>query len=211
MESTILRFENVWLSYDNEESIFEGVNVEIKKGEFVWLLGDASSGKTTFLRLAFMDILPTEGCVNILGFSSRRIRERDILLLRRSVAMIFENPLYLENRTIFDNFRILNIPSERMRKILKRFSLWNKGKKFPKQLSLGERQKLSIALVVARDPLLILADEPTSHLSSEENAITELFREINSLGTTCIIATSRKDLISSYPNKVLTISEKKIV
>lgn len=183
------------------------ISCTIDKGEFVFLCGASGAGKTTILKLIYMDERPSSGRVFVCGYDSSAIRPRDIPFLRRKIGVVFQDFRLLPDRSTFENvafaLRVTGIRERPIKKkvfeVLAATGLSHKASFFPDQLSGGEQQRVCIARAMVNDPWVLLADEPTGNLDWEVSKdIVALLQSINTSGTTVIMATHDTHLIEPY-------------
>ncbi len=209
----MLTFYNVEFSYKNQP-VFTDLNLEIGQGDFVFLIGKSGIGKTTMLRMIYMDLFPDSGYVEVGEYSSETITEKQIPFLRRKVGMIFQDFQLLSDRNVYDNLafilQVTGNPAKSIKKkvmsVLSEVGLSHKLKNMPHQLSGGEKQRVAIARALINDPFLILADEPTGNLdpdTSEE--ILTILKKINSRGTSIIFATHNYELVRRVDSKIIKL------
>ena len=209
----MLTFYNVEFSYKNQP-VFSDLNLEIGQGDFVFLIGKSGIGKTTMLRMIYMDLFPDSGYVEVGEYSSETITEKQIPFLRRKVGMIFQDFQLLSDRNVYDNLafilQVTGNPAKSIKKkvmsVLSEVGLSHKLKNMPHQLSGGEKQRVAIARALINDPFLILADEPTGNLdpdTSEE--ILTILKKINSRGTSIIFATHNYELVRRVDSKIIKL------
>lgn len=199
----MLNINSVEFSYSNQP-VFNNLNLSVKEGEFVFLIGKSGSGKSTLLELIYMNQMPHAGYVQVGEFSSDTLTSKKIPFLRRKVGVIFQDFKLLEDRNVYENLAfVLNITGM-PRKLVKRkvytvlseVGLMHKQKNMPNQLSGGEKQRIAIARAIINDPMLILADEPTGNLDPETSMeILDILRRISQRGTSVIFATHNYDLV----------------
>ncbi len=209
----MIKCTNVAFAFD-DHLIFSDVNLTIQKGEFVYIVGETGCGKTTLMRLLYMDLAPTTGIVNIDKFSSASIRKRKLYQLRRKLGIIFQDFKLLEDRSVYDNvtfaLQAVGYSTRDMKmqttQALTQVGLIHRRKSPIGELSGGEQQRLSIARAIAKDPIAILADEPTGNLDPATSAdILTLLRKINLGGTTVLLATHNYQLIKKFPARTVAI------
>lgn len=197
----------------------DDVNMQIRKGEFVYITGPSGAGKTTLLRLVFGAQKCSEGQILINGINLNRIRRLNLDLLRRKIGFVFQDFKLLNTKTVFQNVALaMEITGERpsiIRKkshqILRAVGLAEKEQAYPLQLSAGEQQRVAIARAVVNDPLILLADEPTGNLDPDiTREIMILFRSINLRGTTVVIATHSKELLKDTDERIVFLKMGKI-
>lgn len=221
MEQDIsIYMKNVSLSY--EKTILTDINLEIKKGEFVYLIGKTGAGKSTLLRAIYADIPIESGEGKVCGFDLKNISKRNIPLLRRKLGIVFQDMQLLNDRNVFNNLAFVlkatgskdkNFIKTRVMQCLEMVSLQDKAEAFPYNLSEGEMQRIVLARAMVNQPELIIADEPTGNLdpiTSEE--IVKLLLKLNKENnTTILMATHDYLIISDFRNRVISCENGKII
>lgn len=216
----MIRFHNVTKRFDNGQTGLNNVTFHLAKGEMAFLTGHSGAGKSTLLKLIMLIEQCTQGQILIDGKNLARISRRQVPQLRRSIGMIFQNPLLLNERTIFENVSlpllIAGCPHQeigkRVRAALDKVGLLNKEKFYPLELSVGEQQRVGIARAVVNRPPLLLADEPTGNLDPElATEIMRLFEQFNQVGVTVLIATHALGLIASMQHRILVLKQGQII
>ena len=196
------------------------ISLRIRKGGYVFITGPSGAGKTTLLRLLFGAERPTEGQILIDRINLNRISRLNLDLLRRRIGFVFQDFKLLPRKTVFQNVAIaLQILGERATLVRKKthqtlraVGLSKKEEAYPLQLSGGEQQRVAIARAVVNNPLILLADEPTGNLDPDiTRDIMILFRSINLRGTTVVIATHRRELMRDTDQRIVHLSEGKLV
>jgi cell division transport system ATP-binding protein len=199
----MIECKKLTVNFGNGEGI-RNINASFNEGEFTLLLGPTGCGKSTLMRVIYMDILPTKGHINIRKWDSRKISKRQILHLRREIGIIFQDFRLIENLSVFENVALPLIMTGHSRRIIKdrvevildEVGLLETWHQKAGSLSGGEKQRVAIARAIVKNPFLVLADEPTGNLDPEAaNTVFELLRKINSLGTAVIMATHNYGLI----------------
>ena len=195
------------------------INLRIKEGEFVFLTGPSGAGKTTLLRLIFGAERPNSGNILINGINLNRISRSKLDLLRRKIGFVFQDFKLLPGKTVFDNVSLaLEVTGERRSIIRKKthqtlrlVGLADKENTFPLQLSGGEQQRVAIARAIVKNPLILLADEPTGNLDPDlTKDIMVLFRSIYMKGTTVIIATHSRELLEDTAQRTIILNRGRI-
>ncbi len=196
------------------------LNFRVHKGEFVFVTGPSGAGKTTLLRLIFGAENPTSGQILINGINLNRISRSKLDLLRRNIGFVFQDFKLLPKRTVFENVALaLEVTGEspsfirkRTHQTLRLVGLAEKEKAFPLQISGGEQQRVAIARAIVRDPIILLADEPTGNLDPElTKDIMVLFRSIHMRGTTVIVATHSRELLEDTAQRTILLNRGRIV
>lgn len=198
----------------------EDVSLEIKQGEFVFIVGPSGAGKSTLLRVLTKEALPTSGKVMLGNIDITKIKNKDIPALRRKVGVVFQDFKLLDDRTVFENvaltLEVLGKKDEEINKmvehILKLVEIWDKRNLFPRQLSGGEAQRTAIARAVVGKPDVLLADEPTGDLDPKTAwSVLQLLNEINSWGTTVLMATHNQEIVNTLKKRVIVLNKGKVV
>jgi cell division transport system ATP-binding protein len=215
----MITFHSVTKSFREGLDALNDVSFSIEKGEFLYLVGPTGSGKSTLLRLIYFDLFPTRGIVEVAGFSSRRIRKKEIPHLRRKIGVIFQDFKLLKDRDVYENvafaLRVIGTPrreeAKRVLAVLARVGLIQYRYLYPFQLSGGEQQKVAIARALVRNPFILLADEPTGNLDPESTSeILQLLKNIHSGGTAVVLSTHHIDVQNENQNRILRIKNGKI-
>ena len=209
---------HVYKNYDGISALTD-VTLKIDKGEFVFVTGASGAGKSTLIRLMFIE-RPTQGQIIIGGKNTARISKRDIPFFRRKIGFVFQDFKLLNNKTVFDNIalalRITGMDShsinKRVLKVLSYLGLRHKANFKPLTLSSGEQQRVAIARALAKEPTILLADEPTGNLDPERALdIMNLFNEISARGTTMVVATHDKSLIDRFNKRTILLDKGMVV
>ena len=196
-------------SFGGPRMALRGLDLQIPRGQFVFLTGPSGAGKTTFLKLIFRELLPSEGHVIVGGRNTAQIPQRYMPFFRRTIGVVFQDVRLLQRKTVFENvslvLRIQGVPRREQKKrayaVLKQLGLGHRMIAFPRELSGGEQQRIAIARALINEPKLLLADEPTGNLDPELSLeIMEIFHEINRRGTTVVVATHDRWLMDNFPD-----------
>ena len=215
----MLSFNHVDFQYSNQP-VFNDLNLQVSQGEFVFLIGKSGVGKTTLLKMIYMDLLPDSGDVQVGDFTSEAIRENDLPYLRRKIGVVFQDFQLLQDRSVYDNLafilHVTGVPKKQIkRKILNALSdvgLAHKQNNMPHQLSGGEKQRVAIARAIINDPFLVLADEPTGNLDPETTEeILTILKKINARGTSMIFATHNYEIVRRIDSKIIKLEGGKAV
>lgn len=213
-DDEIIVIDNVTKSYQAGVPALSNVNIRIKKGEFVFVVGDSGSGKSTLIKLLLRELVPTEGGIYVLNYNLNKIRHRKIPKFRRNIGVVFQDFRLLKDRNVYENVafaqRIVQVPGKLIRKnvpaILATVGLAGKYKAKPNRLSGGEQQRVAIARALVNRPAILLADEPTGNLDPKNSMeIMRLLEEINENGTTVIMVTHNKDIVNAMQKRVITL------
>jgi cell division transport system ATP-binding protein len=206
--------------YQTGTVALDDVTVRIEKGEFAFLIGPTGSGKTTFMRLIYREVTPSEGNVVIDGRNVERLAAYKIPYLRRSVGVVFQDFKLLPHRTVFENvafaLRVMEVPQivlkNQVTKALELVGVSHKKRMYPDQLSGGEKQRVCIARAIVNEPAILLTDEPTGNLDPMMSwEIMKVLHEINLKGTTVLMATHNKDIVDKMKRRVIVLKDGKIV
>lgn len=217
----MIQFVNVTKTYPNAHApSLNGINLSIQRGEFVFIVGPSGAGKSSLMKLLYREELPSSGRVLLDGKDISRLREADVPYLRRQLGVIFQDFKLLPERTVFDNVAFaLECTEVPRREIIRRVpaalelvGLRHKTHSRASELSGGEQQRVSVARAIVRNPVLVVADEPTGNLDPENSwAIMKLLGDINKMGATVVVATHAKDIVNNMKKRVVAIERGKVV
>ena len=214
----MIQLYHIFKSFDSSIALSD-INLRIREGEFVFVTGPSGAGKTTLLRLIFGTERPTSGHILIDSINLNRIRRPKLDLLRRRIGFIFQDFKLLPTKTVFENvslaLEVTGVRSTFIRKkthqTLRLVGLAEKEKVYPLSLSGGEQQRVAIARAIVKDPLILLADEPTGNLDPElTEDIMILFRSIHMKGTTVVIATHSQNLLEDTAQRTIFLKRGRI-
>ena len=219
MSEIVLQLKNATI-FQGDALVLSEVNVEMNKGDFVYLIGKTGSGKSSFMKTLYGDLKLTKGEGHIVDYNLRTLKEKDIPFLRRKLGVVFQDFKLLNDRTINDNLKFVlkatgwkdkDKISSKIEEVLDKVDMKTKGFKFPHELSGGEQQRIAIARALLNDPELILADEPTGNLDPQTSVeVMEVLRDINKNGNTILMATHDYALLLKYPSKTLKCDENRV-
>jgi cell division transport system ATP-binding protein len=219
-EDEIITLENVTKSYTSGAPALNGVTLHIKKGEFVFIVGDSGSGKSTLIKLLLRELVPTEGSITVMGYNLNHIRHRKIPKFRRNLGIVFQDFRLLKDRNVYENVafaqRIVQTPSREIKKnvpsILATVGLAGKYKNKVNQLSGGEQQRVALARALVNRPTILLADEPTGNLDPNNSwEIMKLMEQINENGTTVLVVTHNREIVNAMQKRVITMKKGVVV
>ena len=218
-EGPLISYNNVSI-WQQEQEVLEGIDFSINPGEFVYLIGNVGSGKSTFLKSIYGELDIKDGSATVLGYDMKTIKRKHIPALRRRIGIVFQDFQLLTDRTVKENLEFVlkatgwknnNDIQLRISEVLTQVGMDTKGYKMPNELSGGEQQRIVIARAILNNPELILADEPTGNLDVETgHRIVELLRDICSQGSAIIMTTHNMNLLSEYPGKVYKCESHKL-
>ena len=206
--------------YPGGSVALQDVNVHIEPGEFVFVVGPSGAGKSTFIKMLFREVLPTTGSIFVNGMDILALSPKEIPFMRRQLGIIFQDYRLLPDRTVFENvafaMQVIEAPHRKIRSqvnnVLDLVGLRHRSNAYPNELSGGEQQRIAIARAIVNDPVFVIADEPTGNLDPETSwDIMEIFKEINSAGTTIVMATHDKDVVDAMGKRVIAIEQGRIV
>jgi len=210
----MIQLFRVYKNYGANVALRE-LNLRVGEGAFVFLTGPSGAGKTTLLRLLFGAEKPSSGQILINGINLKRISRHKLDLLRRKIGFVFQDFKLLPGKTVYENvalaLEVIGEPGSLIRKktrqTLRLVGLSKKEKMFPLQLSGGEQQRVAIARAIVKDPLLLLADEPTGNLDPDlTQDIMLLFKSIHLKGTTVLVATHSRELLEQTEQRILFLN-----
>ena len=219
MSNSVLKLENVSI-FQNDNLILSEVNVDVKEGDFVYLIGKTGSGKSSFLKTLYGDLKLNNGTGSIVEFDLRTLKEKNIPFLRRKLGVVFQDFKLLNELNINNNLEFVlkatgwkdkALINAKIEAVLTKVNMHTKGSKFPYELSGGEQQRVAIARALLNDPKLILADEPTGNLDPQTSVeVMEVLLDLNKKGHTIFMATHDYALILKYPSKTLKCEDTKV-
>lgn len=216
----MIRLKNVSKMYGPDIVGVKNINLHIRPGEFVSIVGQSGTGKSTLVKLLIAEEKPSNGSIEVGGWEIGRIQEKDVPGLRRQIGVVFQDFKLLPKKTVFENvsfaLEVAGVSGRRIREVvphvLRIVNLAGKENRYPQQLSGGEQQRVVIARSLVHRPKLIVADEPTGNLDTiHTGEIVDIFRKINEFGTTVVMVTHNREIVNALRKRVLTIHAGEIV
>ena len=217
----MIKFEKAYKQYEKKEKYaLEDINLNINKGDFVFLVGSSGAGKSTFIRLLLREQQLTQGRLTINRMDVSKLSQRTIPKFRRNIGVVFQDFKLLNNKTVYENVAFAMEVTHQKKKDIRRkvpvalslVGLSHKAKSYPSQLSGGEQQRVGIARAIINNPLILIADEPTGNLDPHNaDEIMKLLQDINRRGTTVIVATHAKEIVDKLQKRVITLEEGRIL
>ena len=219
MSKSILKLHNATI-YQENNPVLTDVNIDIEKGEFLYLIGKTGSGKSSLMKTLYADLRLQEGEGVIVDYDLKQLKESDIPYLRRKLGVVFQDFKLLPDRNVYENLKFVlkatgwtneSEMDARIEEVLDRVGMLQHLRKMPHQISGGEQQRVAIARALLNDPELILADEPTGNLDPQTSVeVMEVLQKINGNGRTILMATHDYALLLKYPAKTLKCDEGKV-
>ena len=225
--SSFIEIKDLHFSYVNDledppvkTEVLKGINLNIEKGEFVFIVGSSGSGKTTLIKLLLKELDPTSGKIKVADTDYSKLKRKNIPKIRRKIGVVFQNFRLLKDRTVYENVafaqRVIETPSRYIRRqvpaMLTLVGLADKYKSFPKQLSGGEQQRVALARALVNKPEILLADEPTGNLDPKNSwEIMRLLEDVNKKGTTVVVVTHNKEIVNMMKKRVITLKHGEII
>ena len=203
-----------------DHTVLTDISLEIKTGEFVYLIGKVGSGKSSLLKTLNAELSLEKGEGKVAGYSLSELKARDIPFLRRKLGVVFQDFRLLSDRNVYDNLTFVLKATDwkdekeiddRVNAVLEMVGMTNKAKSMPHQLSGGEQQRIAIARALLNNPEIILADEPTGNPDPQTSIeLIQIFKELNEQGKTVVVATHDYPLIRRFPARIITVEDQKI-
>ena len=216
----MIQMKNVYKKYPNGVVATNGISVDIKQGEFVYVVGPSGAGKSTFIKLMYREEKATSGEVIVNGINLTTIRNNAVPKFRRQLGVVFQDFKLLPRLTVYENVAFAlevieespKIIRKRVMDVLELVGLSHKARMFPNELSGGEQQRVSIARSIVNMPKVMIADEPTGNLDPETSwEIMNIFETINARGTTVVMATHNREIVNAIRKRVIAIEGGMIV
>ncbi len=208
--------EDVSKTYSTGTPALNNVSIHIEPGEFVFIVGDSGSGKSTMIKLLLKELSPTSGRIIVNNTDLGRLRHRQIPRYRRNIGVVFQDFRLLKDRNVYENVafaqRVISVPNRQIRKnvpsVLSLVSLAEKYKSKPRELSGGEQQRVAVARAIVNKPPILLADEPTGNLDPRTSwEIMKLLEQINRDGTTVLVVTHNREIVNAMRKRVITMKK----
>ena len=215
-----IKFIDVEKTYKNGVNALYDLNLGIKKGEFVFVIGASGSGKSTLIKMLYREEKPTKGQIYVGGVNVAKVKNSKVYKLRRKIGIVFQDYKLLQKLNVYENvafaLEIYGLPSEEIkRKVLKALDLVglkSRIKSYPNQLSGGEQQRVAIARAIVNSPKLLICDEPTGNLDPDTSLeIMKVIEKINDLGTTIVMATHDREMVDKMKKRVVLLDNGKLV
>ena len=215
-----IKFRNVEKTYKNGVNAVYDMNLDIKKGEFVFVIGASGSGKSTLIKMLYREERPTNGEIYVGGINVAKVKNNKVYKLRRKIGIVFQDYKLLPKLTVYENvafaLEIYGLPTNEVkRKVLKALDLVglkSKTKSYPNQLSGGEQQRVAIARAIVNSPKLLICDEPTGNLDPDTSLeVMKVIENINDLGTTVVMATHDREMVNKMKKRVVLLDNGKLV
>ena len=209
----VIELENVTVRFDGR-TILDNLNFTLQNGEFTYLIGHTGSGKSSFLKLLYRDILPDFGTVRVADYNITEMKEKKVPFLRRSLGIVFQDFQLLPDRNVYDNVAFAlqvtgngrGFIKQRVLELLSMVGLSHRKTAMPDDLSGGEQQRVVIARALANEPRIMLADEPTGNLDPEATkSIMDLLEQINNRGMAILMVTHNYDVVKHYPHRTMKL------
>lgn len=217
----LIRINNVKKQYKNGVTAISDLNLSIKKGDFVFIIGGSGSGKSTLIKMLYREEKPTLGEIIVGGVNVARLKNRKVYVLRRKLGIVFQDYRLLQKQNVYENvafaLEIIGAKKEEIRrktlKAIEMVGLKSKIHNYPDQLSGGEQQRVAIARAIVNNPKLLICDEPTGNLDPERSKeIMAILDTINKeMGTTIIMATHDKDIVNRMKKRVVALKDGRLV
>jgi len=210
----MIDLSHVSLKYDRKTFALEDVNLQVDKGEFVFIVGASGAGKSSIIKLLLREKTATSGIVSVDGVNVGRLKQRQIPDYRRKLGVVFQDFRLIPNMTVYENvafsLRVTDTSAKIIRNrvpyILNLMGLEKKAKRFPHEISGGEQQRVALARALVNDPPIIIADEPTGNIDPELSyEIVELLEGINQCGTTILMVTHEHEMVRHFGGRIVTI------
>lgn len=218
--NSVIKLNNIDI-FQQKHLVLSDVNLHVNNGEFVYLIGQTGSGKSSLLKIIYGDLHIVSGDGHVVGYELKDLKENDVPFLRRKLGIVFQDFQLLTDRSIEQNLAFVlrstgwkdkNLIDERIKDVLEKVGLRSKMKKMPHEISGGEQQRVVVARALLNDPELILADEPTGNLDPETSEeIMILLRQISQSGTAVLMATHDYHIIRTFPSRIIKCENGRVI
>ncbi|HEX7365973.1 MAG TPA: ATP-binding cassette domain-containing protein [Pelobium sp.] len=218
--NSVIKLNNIDI-FQQKHLVLSDVNLHVNSGEFVYLIGQTGSGKSSLLKIIYGDLHIVNGDGHVVGYELKDLKENDVPFLRRKLGIVFQDFQLLTDRSIEQNLAFVlrstgwkdkNLIDERIKDVLEKVGLRSKMKKMPHEISGGEQQRVVVARALLNDPELILADEPTGNLDPETSEeIMILLRQISQSGTAVLMATHDYHIIRTFPSRIIKCENGRVI
>jgi len=219
-EQTIIRIKHAKKTYKTGVTAIYDLNLDIHKGDFVFIIGKTGCGKSTLIKMIYREEKPTNGSIVVGGLDVARLKNRKVYLLRRKLGVVFQDYKLLSRSTVYENVAFpLEMFGEskdeihdKVIKVLDLVGLKNKVNSYPAQLSGGEQQRVAIARAIVNEPKILICDEPTGNLDEKTSMeIMDVLNEINKLGTTILMVTHDTRIVDRMKKRVILLDQGRLV
>ena len=209
-----IKFRNIEKTYKNGVNAVYDMNLDIKKGEFVFVIGASGSGKSTLIKMLYREERPSKGEIYLGGINVAKVKNSKVYKLRRKIGIVFQDYKLLPKLTVYENvafaLELYGLPNNEVkRKVLKALDLVglkSRTKSYPDQLSGGEQQRVAIARAIVNSPKLLICDEPTGNLDPDTSLeVMKVIEKINDLGTTIVMATHDREMVNKMKKRVILL------
>lgn len=212
----MISFKNVSKIYNNKVTALSNINMEIDKGEFVFLVGPSGAGKSTLIKMLLKEVEPTAGSIEINDFDLINMKRKEVPFYRRKIGVVFQDFRLIPTLNVYENvafaMRVIEAPKKIIRKrvpmVLSLTGLSSKFQAFPNELSGGEQQRVSLARAIVNNPTMLICDEPTGNLDPDTaEGIMEILNDINHAGTTVVMATHAREIVDRMQKRVIALEK----
>lgn len=216
----MISFKNVSKVYNNKVTALSNINMEIDRGEFVFLVGPSGAGKSTLIKMLLKEVEPTAGTIEINDYDLVNMKRKEIPYYRRKIGVVFQDFRLIPTLNVYENvafaMRVIEAPKKIIRKrvpmVLSLTGLSSKFKAFPNELSGGEQQRVSLARAIVNNPSILICDEPTGNLDPDTaEGIMEILNDINHAGTTVVMATHAREIVDRMQKRVVALEKGMVV
>lgn len=216
----LIRLEHIKVTYPTGMEALRDINLSVEKGEFLFVVGSSGSGKSTFIKTLLGEVKAASGQISVGKRRLNRMGRRELPYYRRMIGVVFQEFRLLEDRNVFENValaqRVIGVRNDKIRRnvlqMLEMVGLGEKTRAYPRELSGGEQQRVAIARAMVNRPSILLADEPTGNLDSDNSwEIMNLLEEMNQLGTTVIVVTHNNEIVDKMKKRVVTLNKGEII